>query len=144
MADPRDGRTLLMAAKTGHLGPTVFRLHAGGRTWAQAKQPLVFKEAAPGEEGRSVEAVFWVTAAPDSEPGVCYAGTSPPGLLRSLDDGKTWSEVAGFNDMLYPCIRYAIVPGPHGAQVHSICVDPADSRHLYVGISIGNWPPAMK
>ena len=24
--DPRDGRTLLAAARTGHLGPTVFRL----------------------------------------------------------------------------------------------------------------------
>ncbi|MBT9597016.1 MAG: glycosyl hydrolase, partial [Vitreoscilla sp.] len=23
--DPRDGRTLLAAAKTGHLGPTIFR-----------------------------------------------------------------------------------------------------------------------
>jgi hypothetical protein len=23
--DPRDGRTLLMAASTGHLGPTIFR-----------------------------------------------------------------------------------------------------------------------
>ena len=23
--DPRDGRTLLMASKTGHLGPTIFR-----------------------------------------------------------------------------------------------------------------------
>ncbi len=49
---PRDGRTLLMAANTGHPGPTVFHLHGGGRSWAQAKLPAAFKAAAPGEEGR--------------------------------------------------------------------------------------------
>ena len=31
--DPRDGRTMLAAARTGHLGPTVFRSQDGGRTW---------------------------------------------------------------------------------------------------------------
>src|SRR3990172_5908452 len=34
--DPRDGRTLLAAAKTGHLGPTVFRSTDLGRTWKEA------------------------------------------------------------------------------------------------------------
>ena len=33
--DPRDGRTLLAAAKTGHLGPTVFRSTDLGRTWKE-------------------------------------------------------------------------------------------------------------
>src|SRR2546429_866201 len=37
--DPRDGRTLLAAAKTGHLGPTVFRSTDLGRTWKEAAQP---------------------------------------------------------------------------------------------------------
>ena len=85
VADPRDGRTLLMAAKTGHLGPTVFRSQDGGRTWAEAKQPPAFRKAAEGENGRAVESVFWLSAAHASEPGVWYAGTSPPGLFRSAD-----------------------------------------------------------
>src|SRR5436190_23722774 len=34
--DPRDGRTLLAAAKTGHLGPTVFRSTDFGKTWKEA------------------------------------------------------------------------------------------------------------
>lgn len=38
VADPRDVGTLLMAAKTGHLGPTVFRSQDGGN-WAEATQP---------------------------------------------------------------------------------------------------------
>ena len=37
--DPRDGRTLLAAAKTGHLGPTIFRSTDLGRTWKEASRP---------------------------------------------------------------------------------------------------------
>ena len=43
--DPRDGRTLLAAAKTGHLGPTIFRSTNLGRTWKEARLPPAF--AAP-------------------------------------------------------------------------------------------------
>ncbi|MCX8115985.1 MAG: hypothetical protein N3D71_13080, partial [Burkholderiaceae bacterium] len=44
--DPRDGRTLLAAAKTGHLGPTVFRSTNFGRTWEEAAQPPAFAKKA--------------------------------------------------------------------------------------------------
>jgi hypothetical protein len=37
--DPRDGQTLLAAAKTGHLGPTIFRSTDLGRSWSEAKRP---------------------------------------------------------------------------------------------------------
>ena len=154
VADPRDGRTILMAAKTGHLGPTVFRSVDRGRTWTEAGQPPVFRKASAGEEARAVDSVFWLSPAHASEAGVWYAGTSPPGLFRSADGGVSWAEVAGFNDGLYPKIKAAIVPGPDGAQVHSVCVDPSDARHLYLGISIGgvfestdageNWQPLNK
>src|SRR3989454_9727564 len=35
--DPRDGRTLLAAARTGILGPTGFRCTELGMTWKEAK-----------------------------------------------------------------------------------------------------------
>jgi hypothetical protein len=35
MLDPRDGKTLLAAARTGHLGPTVFRSTDNGKTWKE-------------------------------------------------------------------------------------------------------------
>ena len=34
--DPRDQRTLLIAARTGHLGPTIFRSTDWGKTWKEA------------------------------------------------------------------------------------------------------------
>ena len=77
--DPRDGKTLLAAARTGHLGPTVFRSTDRGRTWKEAATPPAFE---PGS-GRTVDHTFWLTPGHASEPGVWYAGTSPQGLFRS-------------------------------------------------------------
>src|SRR3990170_820511 len=58
--DPRDGRTLLAAAKTGHLGPTVFRSTDLGRTWKEAARPPAFAKATAGEKGRTVDHPFWL------------------------------------------------------------------------------------
>ncbi|HTI45437.1 MAG TPA: glycosyl hydrolase [Casimicrobiaceae bacterium] len=135
MLDPRDGRTLLAAARTGHLGPTVFRSIDNGRTWKEASRPPAFAEGS----GRVVDHTFWLTPAHASEPGVWYAGTSPQGLFRSGDAGVTWDGINGFNQ--HPQ-RKAWCGGdqdgtPDGPKLHSILVDPRDARHLYIGMSGG-------
>lgn len=94
--DPRDGRTLLLATRTGHLGPTVFRSTDLGVTWTEAARPPAFASGDPLE--RSLRAVFWLTPGPADEPGVWYAGGSPQGLFRSEDAGMTWAPVSGWND----------------------------------------------
>src|SRR5262247_1827899 len=58
--DPRDQRTLLMAARTGHLGPTVFCSTDDGKTWKEALQPPAFAKAPEGQQGRVVDHVFWL------------------------------------------------------------------------------------
>jgi len=135
VADPRDGRTILAAARTGHLGPTIFRSGDRGRTWREAAVPPAF---APGS-GRSVDHTFWLTPGHASEVGTWYAGTSPQGLFRSTDGGATWAGVEGFNG--HPQ-RKAWCGGdqdgtPDGAKLHSILVDPRDPKHLYIGMSSG-------
>ncbi len=137
--DPRDRRTLLVAARTGHLGPSVFRSRDFGRTWKEAAAPPAFPKAAAGQKGRVVDHSFWLTPGHASEPKVWYAGTSPQGLFRSEDGGDTWGPVAGFND--HP--MYAKWTGgdqdgtPDGPKLHSINIDPRDPRHLYIGMSSG-------
>jgi len=139
MLDPRDGRTLLAAAKTGHLGPTVFRSTDLGRTWKEAAQPPAFAKAAEGEKGRSVDHTFWLTPAHANEPGVWYAGTSPQGLFRSEDGGVTWAPFSTINDdPTYREWMGTVQDGtPDGPKLHSIIVDPRDPRHLYLGMSGG-------
>lgn len=139
VSDPRERRTLLCAARAGHLGPTLFRSTDAGRTWKEASRPPAFPKAAPGEKGLSVEHVFWLAPGHASERGTWYAGSSPPGLFRSADGGDTWEGVSGFN--ANP-MRAAWTGGgeqgpPDGATLHSINVDPRDPRHLYIGISAG-------
>jgi hypothetical protein len=136
MLDPRDRKTLLAAARTGHLGPTVFRSSDRGKTWTEAAQPPAFRKEAGG---RTVDHVFWLTPGHASEPGVWYAGTSPQGLFRSEDGGRTWNGVAGFNE--HPQ-RKAWCGGdqdgtPDGPKMHSILIDPRDARHMYIGMSSG-------
>ncbi len=48
--DPRDRRTLLMAARTGHLGPTIFRSTDEGRSWKEASKPPAFPKLPKGWE----------------------------------------------------------------------------------------------
>jgi hypothetical protein len=135
VADPRDPRKILAAARTGHLGPTVFRSADRGRSWSEASGPPAFRSGS----GRTVDHTFWLTPGHPSQPGVWYAGTSPQGLFRSEDGGASWQGVEGFNE--HPQ-RKAWCGGdqdgtPDGPKLHSVLVDPRDPAHLVIGMSSG-------
>ena len=136
--DPRDGKTMLAAASTGHLGPTMFRSDDYGRTWEEAKRPPAFEKSANGK-GRSVKHTFWLTPGHASERGVWYAGTSPQALFRSEDGGATWAPVPGVNNDPAIVGLWGDEQGgtPDGPTLHSINVDPRDPNHLYFGMSSG-------
>jgi photosystem II stability/assembly factor-like uncharacterized protein len=138
--DPRDGGTLLMAARTGHLGPTVFRSTDLGKSWKEAKRPPAFRKPEEGApSARVVDHTFWLTPGHASQPGVWYAGSSPQGLFRSEDGGVTWDGVLGMNEhpMLTTWTGGEKDGTPDGPKLHSVIVDPRDARHLYVGMSSG-------
>lgn len=136
--DPRDGRTLLAAAKTGHLGPTIFRSTDLGRTWKEAQQPPAFANL-PGLPARSVDHTFWLTPGHASERGTWYAGTSPQGLFRSEDGGATWTPLPSVNDdgQFRAWMGTQQDGTPDGPKLHSILVDPRDAAHLVFGMSGG-------
>jgi photosystem II stability/assembly factor-like uncharacterized protein len=137
--DPRDGRTLLAAAKTGHLGPTLFRSTDLGRSWKEATRPPAFAKAPAGEAGRTVDHTFWLTPCHVNEPNTWYAGTSPQGLFRSEDGGDTWAPFSTINDdPQYRAWMGTVQDGtPDGPKMHSIIVDPRDPAHLYFAMSGG-------
>jgi hypothetical protein len=139
MLDPRDRRTMLLAARTGHLGPTVYRSTDAGKNWKEASKPPAFPKAPEGQKGRAVNHVFWLTPGHASEPAVWYAGTSPHGLFRSEDRGDTWEPVSGFNDhpMRETWGGSEQDGTPDGPKLHSVIVDPRDPKHMYLGLSGG-------
>jgi photosystem II stability/assembly factor-like uncharacterized protein len=143
LLDPRDRKTLVVAARSGHLGPTVFRSSDGGESWAEASRPPAFPKVEQGDESTAKKAVhhtFWLTPGHSSEPGSWYAGTSPHGLFKSEDGGDTWDPVSGFND--HPDLtkwNEKADGTPDGPKLHSILVDPRDAKHLYLGLSGGGF-----
>ncbi len=137
--DPRDGRTLLAAAKTGHLGPTIFRSTNLGRSWKEAQQPPAFANTSASLPGRSVDHTFWLTPGHVSESGSWYAGTSPQGLFRSQDGGISWVPLPSVNDdAQFRAWMGTVQDGtPDGPKLHSVIVDPRDPAHLYFAMSGG-------
>src|SRR5215467_3751894 len=148
--DPRGSGTILAAARTGHLGPTVYRTQDGGRTWKEAEKPPRFRvkedyanSSLDAEDARrqglTLDHVFFLAPGHASQPGVWFAGSSPIGLFKSDDDGVTWDGVAGFNDN--PALAkwcYNFAPGtPDGPKCHSVQVDPLKPNRLLVGLSGG-------
>jgi photosystem II stability/assembly factor-like uncharacterized protein len=136
--DPRDRRTLLATARTGHLGPTIFRSTDFGRSWKEAAKPPAFAKTADGK-GRAVDHTFWLTPGRPEEPEQWYAGTSPQGLFRTLDGGVTWEPYSYINDdRQYLAWMGTVQDGtPDGPKLHSVIVDPRNPDHLYFGMSGG-------
>ncbi|MFT4543528.1 MAG: photosystem II stability/assembly factor-like uncharacterized protein [Planctomycetota bacterium] len=137
--DPRDKKTMLIAARPGHLGPSLFRSEDAGKTWKEAKKPPAFAKAKEGERARTVHHTFWLQAGHESEPGTWFAGTSPPALFKSTDGGDTWKSVKGFNECAENVhwIPPAEQAPPDGATMHSLQIDPADPKHMFVAASAG-------
>jgi photosystem II stability/assembly factor-like uncharacterized protein len=137
--DPRDGKTLLAAASTGHLGPTMFRSTDLGKTWTESPRPPAFRRARDGEKGRAVNHTFWLTPAHANEPAVWYAGTSPQGVFRSEDGGLNWEPFFDLADdpNYRPLLGGEQDGTPNGPKLHSVIVDPRDPKHLYFAMSSG-------
>jgi hypothetical protein len=133
--DRRDG-SLYAALNLGHFGVKLHRRREGGE-WqeiavpAYPPQPEDSKDDVPWKL-----ALIWSLAAGGAdEPGVLWAGTLPGGLFRSGDHGDSWQLVNSLWEV--PGRREWFGGGYDVPGMHSICVDPRDSRHLVVGISCG-------
>ena len=137
--DPRDGRTILAAAKAGHLGPTIFRSTDRGKTWKESSRPPAFAKAREGQKPLAVDHTFWLTPGHASQPGVWFAGTSPQGLFRSDDGGATWD----VHFSLHDDAEYRNYIGgeqdgtPDGPKMHSILIDPRDPNRMLFAMSGG-------
>lgn len=136
LPDPRDG-TLYAALNLGHFGAKLHRRDAGGDAWTEVGVP-----AYPPKPDDSADQVEWklkqiwsLAAGGPDEPGVLWAGTLPGGLFRSRDRGDTWELVESLWNV--PERGQWFGGGYDVPGIHSICVDPRDSRSVLVGISCG-------
>jgi len=136
--DPRDG-TVYAGLNLGHFGVKLHRSEDRGESWNEIQAPGFPAEpsddldATPGAP--SVHQLWALEAGGTDETGLLWAGTIPGALFRSTDRGESWQ----LNQPLWnrPERENWFGGGYDDPGIHSICVDPRDSRHLTVGVSCG-------
>ena len=125
--DPRSGRIFATSNDTW-FGSEVVHSDDLGETWTPAKRQPGF----PADSGLKLERIWHLEPGLAETPGVVFAGVAPAALFRSEDHGETWNEVTALGQ--HPT-RDRWHPGAGGLCLHSIQLDPADARRMFVGIS---------
>ena len=140
LSDPRDGRDYA-ALDHGHFGVKMHRSTASG--WEEIAVP-VYPKAPEGYEekdmwGRelkwSLARVWGFSIGGANEPGVIWCGTQPGGLFRTRDHGATWEIIGSL--WHHPRRKEWLGGGADLAGLHSICVDPRNSKHVSIAVSTG-------
>ena len=138
--DARDG-TWYAALNLGHFGVKLRRSTDRGQNWDEVAVPTYTAEdfVATGDGKPPAPAtlrLLWsLQSGGNDEPGRLWAGTIPGGLFRSDDRGDSWQLVKSLWDR--PERMNWFGGGYDFPGIHSICVDPRDSRTVRVGISCG-------
>ncbi len=135
LPDERDG-TLYAALNLGHFGVKLHRSFDSGETFHEVAAPAYPKtEEGSKEEAPAVKQIWCLESGGADRPGALWAGTNPGGLFRSDDRGETWR----LNEPLWnePERARWFGGGYDSPGIHSVVVDPADSKHVLVGVSCG-------
>lgn len=160
--DPNTG-TLWAALGHGHWGAKISRSTDGGKTWEDATQIKYPKgarylgTAMPTEDSPELgkpqlrdATVLKLWCLAFGAPGHIYVGTIPGGLFESKDGGETfelnrplWNHESRGGDLFSGegtgVTHWSGTPasdsGEFAAGIHSILVDPRDSRRVLVGVS---------
>jgi photosystem II stability/assembly factor-like uncharacterized protein len=143
MHDPRN-QSLIAALNHGHFGVKLHRSTDCGASWTEIAAPKYPEKPADyvpkvPVEGKaadwSLKLVWSLAPGGADEPGVLWCGTLPGGLFKSEDGGESWA----LNRPLWddPRREEWFGGGADHPGIHSICVDPRDSRHVILGVSCG-------
>lgn len=142
--DPRDG-WIYATLNHGHFGVKLHRSQDGGATWQEIASPAY----PPFPEGRApdrcpmrqieiawnLQQIWAFAAGGRDQPGRLWCGTIPGGLFKSDDHGASWTIVNSLWDR--PERTQWFGGGYDYPGIHSVCVDPRDSRVVTVGVSCG-------
>lgn len=142
MVDHRTG-TLWACADHGHWGQKLYRSPDFGATLTEVPTPqypegsVIYDVFTGGTEQPAALTYLWtIVPGGDDQPERLYIGTEPGGLFQSDDGGETFHLVEGlWQHPSRPGNWFG--GGRDQAGVCSIVVDPRDSQHLHVGVSVG-------
>ena len=142
LPDPRSGH-IYAALDHGHFGVKMHRANAIGAEFTEMPTPVY-----PPKPDDAPDKDMWEKPIPwttirvwgletggPKEPGVLWCGTIPGALFRSSDHGATWEIVDSL--WRHPKRLEWMGGGADLPGIHSICVDPRNSKTVRVGVSTG-------
>jgi hypothetical protein len=145
LEDNRDG-TLYAGLALGHFGAKLRRRDEGSDRWDEVNAPAYregdvfsvpsFQPDVPNTtKPATLKEVWSLETTGDDQPGSLWAGTIPGGLFRSDDRAESWQLI----ESLWNCNERMdwFGGGKDEPGIHSICVNPRDSKDVTVGISCG-------
>jgi hypothetical protein len=129
---------LYASQSSGWFGQQIQRSDDGGRSWTAAGNTFEY-DGVPGThqwyDGTQHPWAFarvWHLEPSLTDPETVYAGVEDAALFRSTDGGGSWQELSGLR-------RHGSgpswQPGAGGMCLHTILLDPANARRMYVAIS---------
>jgi photosystem II stability/assembly factor-like uncharacterized protein len=159
---PVDPNRLYASQTSGWFGQIIQRSDDAGKTWHQPGTPPGEPTTGPGgmpkaesnkfvydtspQTGRPLTTHQWYDGTQHpwefkrvwhlepslSDPDVVYAGVEDAALFRSTDGGKSWHELAGLRGH---GTGAKWQPGAGGMGLHTILLDPGNSKRIYIAIS---------
>ncbi len=125
--DPRSDM-FLAGVNSFQWGPSIIRSFDSGKNWKRSENQPKF----PKGSDLSVKNIWHIEPGTEDEPDTIYVGVDPAALFKSTDNGETWI----LNEaLLNHETRKNWAPGFGGLCLHTILIDPRDSRKQHIGIS---------
>lgn len=157
-----DPNRIYASQTSSWFGQIIQRSDNGGKTWFQpgtpAGEPLISPDGMPvgesnkfvydtsAETGKPLTTHQWYDGTQHSwdfkrvwhlepslsDPDAVYAGVEDAALFKSSDGGQSWQELSGLRGHVSgPQWQ----PGAGGMCLHTIIVDPANPRRIFIAIS---------
>src|SRR5574337_431095 len=99
---------------------------------AEPGQPLTTHQHYDGTQRPWEFKRVWHLEPSLTDPDTVYAGVEDAALFKSVDGGRTWQELAGLRGHGSGPRWH---PGAGGMCLHTILLDPSDSRRMFIAIS---------
>ena len=133
-----DPNRIYASQSSGWFGQQVQRSSDGGKTWEPVGNKFVY-EGVPGThqwyDGTPHPWEFkrvWHFEPSLDDPDTVYAGIEDAAIFKSTDGGQNWSELPGLRGHgSGPKWQ----PGAGGMCLHTILLDPTNSKRMYIAIS---------
>lgn len=128
LGDSRHGNRIYAGTSHAAYGATIRVSEDFGESWTQIEQGPSYAK----DTGFSLNRIWQLVPGHPSEPDTLFAGVEEAGIFVSRDRGTTWRELDGLTK--HPT-RPGWFPGAGGMCLHTILIDPRDSRRMWVAMS---------